>query len=184
MPAVERKRGRPTAAEKVERDQRILQVATDLFAELDFHRVSLDLIAARAGVAKRTLYDRYGGKPAVLSAAVRQLHAYAQHPAPHLRDACAAIVSAVCSDRAVGVHRAVIASADTVAAQAFFESGPRAAQQYLAGYLGGDLARAGHLFAALLGEPHRLRLLGLAPAPTREMVDRHVSDVLAVLSMS
>jgi AcrR family transcriptional regulator len=46
----------------MERRRRVLEIATRLFVEQGFVATSLELIARRAGVAKRTLYSDYGGK--------------------------------------------------------------------------------------------------------------------------
>jgi AcrR family transcriptional regulator len=61
--ATARPRGRPRDAR---RQQRILQAALDDFSELGFRAVSMESIAARAGVAKTTLYLRWPNKAAVV----------------------------------------------------------------------------------------------------------------------
>lgn len=48
--------------------RRILDVAADLFYERGIHAVGVDLIAAESGVTKRTLYDRFGAKDALVTA--------------------------------------------------------------------------------------------------------------------
>ncbi|GAA0335594.1 TetR/AcrR family transcriptional regulator [Actinoallomurus spadix] len=40
----------------------VLQAASELFYERGIHAVGVDVIAARAGVTKKTLYDRFGSK--------------------------------------------------------------------------------------------------------------------------
>jgi len=44
---------------------RILESAYQLFYERGFTRISMDAVAARAGVTKRTLYNRFGSKDAL-----------------------------------------------------------------------------------------------------------------------
>ena len=66
------RRGRPTAESAEARDQRIDQVAREVFAACGYARTSLDEIARRAGVAKRTLYSVYGGKAGLFERLIRQ----------------------------------------------------------------------------------------------------------------
>lgn len=65
-----RRRGRPREAGI---DQRILQAALDQLAEVGYERMSLDQIAAKAGVTKPTLYRRWKGKADIATAALRIL---------------------------------------------------------------------------------------------------------------
>ena len=46
--------------------QRVLRAAAGLFYERGIHAVGVDLIAAEAGVTKKTLYDRFGSKEQVV----------------------------------------------------------------------------------------------------------------------
>ncbi|WP_420783177.1 TetR/AcrR family transcriptional regulator [Streptomyces sp. LPB2020-019-1HS] len=46
--------------------QRVLQAASRLFYERGIHAVGVDLIAAEAGVTKKTLYDRFGSKEQIV----------------------------------------------------------------------------------------------------------------------
>ncbi|ROP72552.1 TetR/AcrR family transcriptional regulator [Curtobacterium sp. PhB115] len=177
------KRGRPTADERAARDDRILDVATDLFLEHGFAGVALDRIAAEAGVTKRTLYTAVGDKPALLRAVVRRQHTYEDAPAADLETTAAAICGALLSDRAVALHRLVIAEAlrSPEAAREFLDAGPLAAQDALV-RAGAAPGTAAELFTLLLGELHRERLLGLAPAPTPAEVAARSARALAVLS--
>jgi AcrR family transcriptional regulator len=62
-----RPRGRPTLSNEV-----LLDKALDLFLELGYERTSIDAITAVAGVAKRTIYQRYGDKKTLFKAALEQ----------------------------------------------------------------------------------------------------------------
>ncbi len=66
--AATRRPGRPrsTAA-----DDAILEAAMDLFAEVGLERLTVEGVAARAGVGKTTIYRRYPGKVDLVVAAVR-----------------------------------------------------------------------------------------------------------------
>lgn len=48
--------------------RRILDVASELFYWRGIHAVGVDTIAAEAGVTKKTLYDRFGSKDALIAA--------------------------------------------------------------------------------------------------------------------
>lgn len=48
--------------------RRILDVASELFYSRGIHAVGVDTIAAESGVTKRTLYDRFGSKDALVAA--------------------------------------------------------------------------------------------------------------------
>ncbi|MCE0763331.1 TetR/AcrR family transcriptional regulator [Pseudonocardia kujensis] len=48
--------------------RRILEVASELFYRRGFHAVGVDTIAAESGVTKRTLYDRFRSKDALVAA--------------------------------------------------------------------------------------------------------------------
>ena len=54
--------------------RRILEVASQLFYRDGIHAVGVDTIAAESGVTKRTLYDRFGSKDALVAAYLRRRH--------------------------------------------------------------------------------------------------------------
>lgn len=60
-----RKPGRPTLS-----TEQLLDIALDLFLENGFERTSIDAITAAAGMAKRTVYARYGDKETLFRAAL------------------------------------------------------------------------------------------------------------------
>lgn len=51
--------------------RRILDVASELFYSRGIHAVGVDTIAAESGVTKRTLYDRFGSKDALVATYLR-----------------------------------------------------------------------------------------------------------------
>ena len=65
MPKVKRKPGRPSLS-----NEELLDKALDLFLEKGFAGTSIDAICAAAGMAKRTVYSRYGDKEALFKAAL------------------------------------------------------------------------------------------------------------------
>lgn len=60
-----RRPGRPTLS-----DEQLLDIALDLFLENGFERTSIDAITTAAGMAKRTVYARYGDKETLFKAAM------------------------------------------------------------------------------------------------------------------
>ncbi|MDG2005461.1 MAG: TetR/AcrR family transcriptional regulator [Novosphingobium sp.] len=60
-----RRPGRPTLS-----NEELLDTALDLFLEKGFERTSIDAITAAAGMAKRTIYARYGDKTRLFKAAL------------------------------------------------------------------------------------------------------------------
>ena len=53
---------------------RILETASQLFYAHGIHAVGVDTIAAESGVTKRTLYDRFGSKDALVTAYLQRRH--------------------------------------------------------------------------------------------------------------
>jgi len=66
-PATERRPGRPRSAAT---DEAILDAAVDLLSEQGFLALTIEAVAARAGVAKTTLYRRWSNKDDLLLDAV------------------------------------------------------------------------------------------------------------------
>ncbi|AWB85819.1 TetR/AcrR family transcriptional regulator [Mycetocola zhujimingii] len=84
--------------------RRILDAASDLFYERGIHAVGVDTIAAAAGVTKKTLYDRFGSKEALVVS-------YLQHRDARWREhlaACLACTPEPGIERVLGVFDAAI----------------------------------------------------------------------------
>jgi AcrR family transcriptional regulator len=62
------RRGRPRQARV---DEAVLSAAAGLLAEVGFARLTMDLVAARAGVSKASLYLRWPNKTALVAEAIR-----------------------------------------------------------------------------------------------------------------
>ena len=69
-PPARRRRGRPRSAAH---DEAILEAAARLLGELGYAGMSMEAVAAAAGVSKPTLYLRYGGKAELVAAAFERL---------------------------------------------------------------------------------------------------------------
>ncbi len=71
-PATKRGRGgRPSREAAGQLGEKILAVATELFLREGYGATSIEMVAKRAGIAKRTFYHRYPDKPALFSAVVK-----------------------------------------------------------------------------------------------------------------
>ncbi|MBP1239801.1 AcrR family transcriptional regulator [Frigoribacterium sp. PvP120] len=65
--------------------RRVLDAASDLFYDQGIHAVGVDTIAEAAGVTKKTLYDRFGSKEALVVSYLRHRDArWREHLAAHL----------------------------------------------------------------------------------------------------
>jgi AcrR family transcriptional regulator len=65
-----KKSGRPRS---VQSHQAMLRAALELLGEVGFDAMSIDAIAARAGVGKTTIYRRYGGKAELVADAIESI---------------------------------------------------------------------------------------------------------------
>jgi TetR/AcrR family transcriptional repressor of mexJK operon len=64
--------GRPTKAAAIERDERLLAIAADMFMELGFDGTSMERLAETAMIGKATLYARYADKGALFADVLRR----------------------------------------------------------------------------------------------------------------
>jgi TetR/AcrR family transcriptional repressor of mexJK operon len=113
-----RKSGRPPRADALKLRERILQVATELFLEQGYGSTSIEAVASRAGISKRTFYDRFDDKAALFAAVVHYIIEQIRPPAtvpllaganlPEiLRRLAGLILRAALSPQAIALHRLV-----------------------------------------------------------------------------
>ncbi|GAA2132879.1 TetR/AcrR family transcriptional regulator [Actinomadura napierensis] len=69
-PSVRRGAGRPTREQAEARNEELLDTALDLFLEHGYETVTMEMIAARVGMTKRTIYARHSDKASLFLAAV------------------------------------------------------------------------------------------------------------------
>lgn len=67
-----RRAGRPTREQAEARHEELLDAALDLFLERGYEQATIDMIAVRIGMTKRTVYARYADKAALFAAAVQR----------------------------------------------------------------------------------------------------------------
>ncbi|SEF10666.1 DNA-binding transcriptional regulator, AcrR family [Arthrobacter alpinus] len=191
-----RKKGRPSEDEREERKTAILDAATELFIRNGYGQTTVDQLATAAQVTKRTIYSYFGDKAVVFTAVIERFRrdtvTRSKSSGESLEDICTKIVHALHSDQAVGLHRLMIAEAVHFPAlsAAFYASGPLGYMESIAASLPRSVPQtempfmSETVFSLLLGEKHRQRLLGLAPAPDRETASKHAAEALRALGLS
>jgi AcrR family transcriptional regulator len=112
--------GRPTRADALRLRQRILEVATELFLAEGYGSTTIEAVAARAGISKRTFYHRFDDKSALFAAVVHEIIEQIRPPAgvpliegatlrDVLRRLAGMMVRAALSPQAIALHRLVMA---------------------------------------------------------------------------
>ena len=112
--------GRPSRADALRLRQRILEVATELFLAEGYGSTTIEAVAARAGISKRTFYHRFDDKSALFAAVVHEIIEQVRPPAgvpliegatlrDVLRRLAGMIVHAALSPKAIALHRLVMA---------------------------------------------------------------------------
>src|ERR1700734_1023343 len=112
--------GRPTRADALHLRLRILEVATELFLAQGYGSTTIEAVAARAGISKRTLYHRFDDKAALFAAVVHEIIQQIRPPAgvplivgatlrDILRRLAGMILHAALSPQAIALHRLVMA---------------------------------------------------------------------------
>jgi AcrR family transcriptional regulator len=93
-----RRPGRPRSEQA---EQAIIEATLDVFAEQGFEGVCVELVAARAGVGKATIYRRWPNKEELLLAAFGSLKSPFPEPqGVSVRDDLLAMVQVMCADKA------------------------------------------------------------------------------------
>ncbi len=179
----------------LQRRDAILAVAHDVFLEAGYEGASMSQIAARLGGSKGTLYSYFDSKSALFAALVaesctRNRAAIFDVPAGASTDAALhaiarAYLGIIMSNWAIRMFQIIAAEAPRwpELATIFHDSGPAAATAQLSRYLADhgasdglaipDSAAAAETFVTLCrGSLHMRRILGIAPEPDAETLDR------------
>jgi TetR/AcrR family transcriptional regulator, mexJK operon transcriptional repressor len=112
--------GRPTRADALHLRRRILEVATQLFLAQGYESTTIEAVAARAGISKRTLYHRFEDKSALFTAVVHDIIEQIRPPAgvpliegatlhDVLRRLASMILRAALAPPALALHRLIMA---------------------------------------------------------------------------
>lgn len=187
--------GRPKDPEK---RQAVLDAAKRLFPQFGFDGVSMEAIAAEAGVSKLTVYSHFGDKDALFAATIRAKceemlppALFLSPPKGSIRRQLATIARAffalVTSPEAVGMHRVMSSQlgGDSRLPQMFWEAGPQRVQDGFAEFLQArtaagqlviaDAHRASSQFFCLLkGELHARLSCGCDVAFDAREVEAHL----------
>jgi AcrR family transcriptional regulator len=182
----------PTEPEHFDNRQRLIQAAAEAFME-EGYRASIDRIAARAGVARQTVYNHFASKDDLFSevahiaagAILVSLDGDGGDIRERLLSFGAALRNKVIGDEGLAMFRTLSAEAPRfpALAQAFFDKGPRQAVRRLAEFLAramdeGVLRRDDSRFAAemllsmLEGFDRTRRLLGEPSLPADQEQER------------
>jgi TetR/AcrR family transcriptional repressor of mexJK operon len=199
---VSRRGGRPSKADAEQLAHRIVDAATELFFTLGYGATTIEAVAQRARVSKRTFYRRFENKSALFSAAVHRtierLRPPANMPLLHganlpetLRGLADLVLRAALSPPAIALHRLIVAESGrfpNLAAVATNQGASEEAIRLIADVLERE-ARAGNLtldnatFAAqqflhmVIAVPQR-RAMGLGTPMTSTEVDAWARDVV------
>lgn len=177
----------------------ILNAARALFFEQGYAGVSMDGIAALAGVSKLTVYSHFGDKDTLFSEAIRaqcqqmmpddlfqhELHGSLRE---QLLGIGAAFFAMISTDAAIATHRVMLSpgTGDDHVRRMFWEAGPHRTQQDMADFLAarvraGELAiddlnlAASQFFQLLKGDLHITMMCGLRPPPSAGEVQHHLA---------
>ena len=136
-------------AAPVEIRDRLIQAAREAFRE-EGYRASVDRIAARAGVAKQTLYNHFSSKEDLFAEIARLGAETITVSLDHGTDVCesllrfgAAFQEKVVGDEGLAIYRAVVGETPRFPAlgRAFFERGPARMVERLSAFLAGAMNR-------------------------------------------
>jgi TetR/AcrR family transcriptional repressor of mexJK operon len=175
----------------------ILDAAKRMFTAHGFERVSMDQIAAEAGVSKLTVYSHFGDKETLFSAAIgakceEQLSKglFAVDPASSLREQLLGIgrgfVALINSEEALAIHRVVTTQPPPAKlGRLFWEAGPRRIHVAFESFLRDEIAAgaldipdvhraSSQFFSMLKGEMHMLLLCGCCEAVDAAEIESHV----------
>lgn len=180
----------------------ILGAAKRMFVSHGFERVSMDQIAAEAGVSKLTVYSHFGDKESLFAEAVRAhceegmpTDLFVAEPHTPVRERLLAIGNAffsmIMTPEAIAGHRILCSPqvASSSMPEAFWAAGPQRVQASFAELLQrrvasgeldiDDCARAASQFFTLLkGEPHAHAVFGFCCSGRVDSPEQHVASVI------
>ena len=200
--AAPRRGGRPSRAASEQLGERILDVATDSFLAHGYGATSIEAVARRARISKRTFYHRFENKPALFGAVVHRIIDRLRPPAhvPLLDGAdledilnglAKLILRAALSPQAIALHRLIVAESarfPELAQVVALQGATTEAINLIAGLLerethAGNLALRNPVFAAqqflymVIAVPQR-RAMGLGAQMTPGEIDAWAHDVV------
>jgi TetR/AcrR family transcriptional regulator, mexJK operon transcriptional repressor len=150
-PSTARRGGRPSRSGSLELNERILDVATELFLAQGYGLTTIEALARRAGISKRTFYHRFADKAVLFGAVVHRIIERVRPPAgvpllqgatlhEVLRRLARLILQAALSPPAIALHRLMVAESARFPELARALSAEGASQEAIA-LISGLLAR-------------------------------------------
>ncbi len=204
VPAAASRGGRPSREAAQQLGERILDAATELMLENGYGATSIEAVAARAGVSKRTFYHRFADKSVLVQAVVARIvdaaRPAARAPEGHAGDLAGALLEfgnrtlqAALAPQVLALYRLIVGEShrfpDLLTAAALTGGRTRTVQM-LAGLLrkelpgldADDAEFAANQFLQLLVSLPQLRALGIGdpmpPGDCERWVGRSVSLLL------
>lgn len=197
--AVPRRGGRPSRKQAVQLGERILDAATHLFLSQGYGATSIEAIARRARISKRTFYHRFRDKPELFVAVVHRIIDRLRPPADVpllegdmeeiLRRLAGIILRASLSPPAIALNRMLVAESGRFPKLGAVTTGAtEEAIRLIAGVLdrearAGSLALDNPMFAAqqllymIIALPQR-RAMGFGAPMTSAELDAWARDVV------
>jgi TetR/AcrR family transcriptional repressor of mexJK operon len=180
----------------------ILAAAKRMFVEQGYQGVSMDQIAAAAGVSKLTVYSHFGDKEALFSEAIAAKcqevlpdELFIRPPEGPLREQLRTIGHAffalITSEESINIQRMMNTpgSAEFGLRELFWNAGPRRVQEVFASFLQArveegqlDIAdvplAASQFFSLLKGDLHPMMVCGLCQAHTPAEIALHIDHTV------
>jgi AcrR family transcriptional regulator len=193
--------GRPSRAAALELRDRILAVATDLFLTEGYGSTSIEAVAGRAGISKRTFYHRFDDKAALFAAVVHRIIEQIRPPpeVPLLEGAtlqeillrlAGLILRAALSAQAIALHRLVTAESVRFPnlVRAVYDEGAQEATVLIGDLLARELRdprltaelrsfAAAQFLHMVVAQPQR-RIMGLGAPMTPSELDAWADDTV------
>ncbi|MGE8279409.1 MAG: TetR/AcrR family transcriptional regulator [Stenotrophomonas sp.] len=176
----------------------ILDAAKEMFIELGFNGVSMDGIAATAGVSKLTVYSHFGDKETLFTEAIQAKCVEMMPDELFVTDSEGplrgqlfgighAFFTLISSDAAIATQRMMMTpDTDDRIRQMFWQAGPARTETALSEFLAARVARgelavadtslaARQFFCLIKGELHAHMMCGLCAAPDALDADAHIA---------
>jgi TetR/AcrR family transcriptional repressor of mexJK operon len=193
--------GRPSRAAALELRDRILAVATDLFLTEGYGSTSIEAVAGRAGISKRTFYHRFDDKAALFAAVVHRIIEQIRPPPEVpllegatlqeiLRRLAGLILRAALSAQAIALHRLITAESVRFPnlARAVYDEGAQEATVLIGDLLARELRdprltvelrsfAAAQFLHMVVAQPQR-RIMGLGAAMTPGELDAWADETV------
>ncbi|ESA33933.1 family transcriptional regulator [Leptolyngbya sp. Heron Island J] len=195
--------GYPPNRNLEQRLEKILEASTQVFLEEGYGSATIGKIACEARVAKRTIYQYFGGKDELFGAVIHRLSNAVLSAFPSLDEEdtqsleqvlnqfAYQLLMVVITPDAIGLDRLVIseASRSPELVIQFYDNGPTRAMSSLTDYLAAQAERGVIQLSnptlstecfinMVLGAYYPQMLLGIEAAPSSEHIKRHVNTTV------